>query len=197
MENFPMNRKCLCASLLLAAVSQVDAGVLSVGSHLPVGVEWVRDEFNAGVGVRGGYAWEFAPTMSLEGAVAWANNDMAAVQDGPETNWKTYSVQAKFVHEIGRLGRFGFLYGAGAGWAVIDGKIDRTGVYLDPATTSPVEASQKILPFDHSSPFLVLDARVRAHFLEDRFFLELVPTEVFAGFDFRGFAPGIGVGWRF
>ena len=192
-----MNRKCLFASLLLAVASQGGAGVLRLGSTLPVGVEWVRDEFNAGVGVRGGYAWEFAPTMSLEGAVAWANNDVAAVEDGPVTSWKTYSVKAKFVHEFGRVGRFGFFYGAGAGWAVIDGKIDRTGVYLDPATTSPVEASQKILPFDHSSPFFVLDARVRAHFFEDRFFVELVPAEVFAGFDFRGFAPGIGVGWRF
>jgi len=192
-----MNRKCLCVSLFLAVASQCGAGVLSLGSTFPVGVEWVRDEFNGGVGVRGGYACEFAPSMSIEGSAAWANNDMTAVEDGPVTTWKTYSVAAKFVHEFGRLGRFGFLYGAGAGWAVVDGKIDRTGVTLDPATNSPVEASQKILPFDHSSPFLVLDARVRAHFFEDRFFVELRPAEVFAGFDFRGFAPGLGAGWRF
>jgi len=183
--------------LFLAVASQCGAGVLSLGSTLPVGVEWVRDEFNGGVGVRGGYAWEFSPTMSLEGSLGWADNNFAGVEDAPETSWKTYSVAAKFVHEFGRLGRFGFLYGAGAGWAVVDGKIDRTGVHLDPATTSTVEASQRILPFDHSSPFLVLDARVRAHFFEDRLFVELMPAEVFAGFDFRGFAPGIGGGWRF
>lgn len=190
-----MIRKNLCACLLLAFASQVDAGALSVGSHLPVGVEWVRDEFNGGVGVRGGYAWELAPTMSLEGSVAWANNDNTAVEDGPETSWTTYSVKAKFVHEFGRLGRFGFLYGAGAGWAVIDGKTDWDGPYLE--FEQDATSGRKILPFDHSSPFLVLDARVRAHFFEDRFFVELVPAEVFAGFDFRGFAPGIGVGWRF
>lgn len=192
-----MTSKISCLVMLLVVASRASTGTMCIGSTLPVGAQWVKDEFNGGIGLRGAFAWEFASAKSVETTLGWANYSMGSVEDGPETSWKTYTIQAKFVHEFGRLGRFGFLYGAGAGWAVIDGKTDWSDGPFGPDTTGAMNVNPKILPFDHSTPYLVVDARVRAHLFGDRIFVDLKPAEFVFGFDFRGFAPGLGIGWRF
>lgn len=187
-----MKRFGLFPIALLSFASSIRADVLSLGSAFPMRAEWVRDEFNGSFALRGSYARNLGQSTWMEGSFGFAASVPSSVEDGPTARWNTYTTSLKFVHQIWRVGRFGFLYGAGAGFSFVDGTLESglreaSGPLAKPSSQS----------FDHSSPVLTLDARVRAHFLEDRFFLELQPLEVSAGFGYRAFAPWIGVGWGF
>lgn len=187
-----MKRFGLFPIALLFLTSSIRADLLSLGSTFPMRADWVRDEFNGSVALRGVYARNLGQATWVEGAFGFSTSVPSSVEDGPTAHWNTYTTSLKFVHQVWRVGRFGFLYGAGAGFALVDGTLE---------SSLPEESVPLVTPsrqsFDHSSPVLTLDARVRSHFLEERFFLELQPLEVSVGFGYRAFAPWIGVGWAF
>lgn len=177
--------------LLVPLVSVAGADVLTLNPSVPIGVQWVRDEFQGMFSIQAGYARELSRSVWVEGTCEAATSGPMEVLDGPTPSWNTLSGRVKFVHEWARVGRFGLVYGAGAGWAVIRGTLDWSSAEL----SSTAQRGEE--PFDHHSPFLILDARLRSHFLEDRLFLELRPIEVSAGFEYRSFTPTFGAGWTF
>jgi hypothetical protein len=191
-RSFPMKRLGLFPIALLPFASSIHADALSLGWTFPMRAEWVRDEFNGSFALRGSYARNLGETIWMEANLGFATSVPSSVEDGPTPRWNTYSTNLKFVHQVWRLGRLGFLYGAGAGFSFVDGTLE-SGL---PEGSGPLVTPSR-QSFDHGSPVLTLDARVRAHFLEDRFFLELKPLEVSAGFGYRAVAPWIGVGWGF